>query len=330
VNKDAIDQHKWMTKVPQAIRDGAILDLLKAIKSSIALHKATKKVFKIKFKSCKMPTDSIAINGRDWKNGVLYPMMWSKHRLKSVETIPSKLSYDCRLQRTHLNEYYLCIPIHSPLISKTSGVDESIIALDPGVRTFMTGFDSDNNTLEWGMSDMRRIAKLHQHADKLQALVVKSKGRPKRRKSKAFKRIYRKISNLIDDCHKKLSSALCKNYSVIMIPEFQTSRMSSKFNSKLGKKIRRLMLSWCHFKFRERLKIKAEMMGVRVIIVPEDYTSKTCSCCGLMNNVGSSKIYHCQNCNSIMDRDINAAKNILIRACCERNICAIPIGGFSS
>lgn len=329
VVKEALDRTKWIQKTPCAIRDGALLDVLKAIKSSVALHKNTKKRFALKFKSCKARSDSIVINGRDWKDGLLYPTMWIKQKFKSSESIPAKLNYDCRLQRTHLGEYHLCIPVFTPKKTSDATKDAKIIALDPGVRTFMTGFDSDNNTIEWGISDISRVQKLHHYGDKLQSEITKSKGRSKYRKRKALKRINRKITNLIEDCHKKLSSALCTNYNTIMLPEFQSSKISLKSNTKLVKKVRRCVLSWCHFKFRQKLINKAEMLGVNVIIVPENYTTRTCSSCGLLNNVGSSKAFKCESCKLSLDRDINAAKNIFIRACCERTLCAFPIGGLS-
>jgi putative transposase len=47
--------------------------------------------------------------------------------------------------------------------------------------------------------------------------------------------------------------------------------------------------------------------------VHEAYTSKTCSFCGCLTNVGDSKIYTCQECKQVVDRDINASKNILMK-----------------
>ena len=46
----------------------------------------------------------------------------------------------------------------------------------------------------------------------------------------------------------------------------------------------------------------------------EAYTSKTCSECGyLKRNLGGSKVYHCDECGSVMDRDVNGAKNIFLK-----------------
>jgi len=56
----------------------------------------------------------------------------------------------------------------------------------------------------------------------------------------------------------------------------------------------------------------------KLYIVSEAYTSKTCTRCGVLNNIGSNEIYHCKECDLVIDRDINGARNILLK-----NICSI-------
>jgi len=52
---------------------------------------------------------------------------------------------------------------HFPVeVEETPTVTNKVIALDPGVRTFMTGFDG-NDFLEFGNGDFNRIAKLCSH-----------------------------------------------------------------------------------------------------------------------------------------------------------------------
>lgn len=70
--------------------------------------------------------------------------------------------------------------------------------------------------------------------------------------------------------------------------------------------------------FKTRLMFKAEERGKKVFIINESYTSKTCSSCGYQYDIEKSKIYECKNnnCSSknhIIDRDMNAAKNILMK-----------------
>ena len=48
--------------------------------------------------------------------------------------------------------------------------------------------------------------------------------------------------------------------------------------------------------------------------VGEAYTSKTCSECGYLRyNLGGSKVFRCDECASVMDRDVNGAKNIFLK-----------------
>mmetsp|Transcript_9049 Transcript_9049/g.16704 ORF Transcript_9049/g.16704 Transcript_9049/m.16704 type:complete len:85 (-) Transcript_9049:115-369(-) len=77
------------------------------------------------------------------------------------------------------------------------------------------------------------------------------------------------------------------------------------------------MLTWAHYTFREMLQSKAELFPwVTVVECDETSTSKTCGNCGDVNpNLGSSKTFHYRDrgCGYAADRDINAARNILIR-----------------
>ena len=44
-------------------------------------------------------------------------------------------------------------------------------------------------------------------------------------------------------------------------------------------------------------------------------TSKMCSICGnIKEDLGGNKVYKCTNCKTVMDRDVNGARNIHIRA----------------
>ena len=62
--------------------------------------------------------------------------------------LPETLYSDSRLIRTRLGHYHLCLPLTIELrgenqAPKGSACRHSTISLDPGVRTFMTGYDAD-------------------------------------------------------------------------------------------------------------------------------------------------------------------------------------------
>ena len=137
------------------------------------------------------------------------------------------------------------------------------------------------------------------------------------------RRIREKIRNLVKDVHCKLVQFLCQNYEVILIPIFETQEMVNRTTRKIRSKTARQMITWSHYTFRQRLldKVKLEYPWIRVVVVTEEYTSKTCSCCGHIHwNLGSSKIFICPHCHVVMDRDLNAARNILIKSIQEQLI----------
>ena len=100
----------------------------------------------------------------------------------------------------------------------------------------------------------------------------------------AARRIQRKIRNLIDEVHKKLAKCLCENYRKILLPKLETSSMVRRGDRKLHKKTARAMLTWSHYRFRQRLLSKSrEYPWCNVIVTEEPYTSKTCGKCGTIN-----------------------------------------------
>ena len=81
-------------------------------------------------------------------------------------------------------------------------------------------------------------------------------------------------------------------------------------NHKIAKSI--ADVSWN--KFASMMKYKAEWAGKEVVFVNPRNTSKTCSNCGYIQNMPLEKrIYDCPECNLVLDRDYNAAINILNR-----------------
>ena len=75
------------------------------------------------------------------------------------------------------------------------------------------------------------------------------------------------------------------------------------------------MLQLKHFKFKERLKARCMLdPTTELTLVTEEYTSKTCTRCGRLNeSLGGSRVFKCSMCNLICDRDVNGARNILLK-----------------
>jgi transposase len=128
----------WVTTTPYDIRNAALNDVVNAYTSNLA--KKDNNNFTIHFKKKKAPSDSIAICAKNYKSkGVIFLRFFGKEPIKNTEQLPDKLEYDARLVRKRYGYFYLCIP---KKLDKYNGPPQNkVIAFDPGMRTFFTGYD---------------------------------------------------------------------------------------------------------------------------------------------------------------------------------------------
>jgi putative transposase len=132
----------------------------------------------------------------------------------------------------------------------------------------------------------------------------------------ALKRARQRIKDLVNDMHCKVAHFLCERFSVILLPVFATQQMSKRKGGKrkIGGATVKLMNTLSHYKFKQRLIQKAQYTNCRVVVCSEAYTTKTCGLCGKINNkVGGAKVFDCRKCGATQDRDVNGARNILLR-----------------
>ena len=122
--------------------------------------------------------------------------------------------------------------------------------------------------------------------------------------------------NLVDELHKKCSTWLCRNYRSVILPVFESPNMVIKGQRKINSKTATTMLTSCaHYRFRQRLLNKRrEYNPCHIVLTEEPYTSKTCGRCGwLHQKLGGNKTFKCKSCGLCVDRDVNGARNILLR-----------------
>jgi putative transposase len=214
---------------------------------------------------------------------------------------------------------YIFIPYTTTeKLIRVDNQDPKIIALDPGVRTFHTGYSPNGDVLHIGKGEVQKIMRLCVLLDKMQSLINNKKIKCKKRLRvlKKMRKIRIKIKNLKSDLHWKTSNYLCKNYNIILLPNFNVTKLTKRQERKIKTKTARSMINWNHGEFRQRLNNKSkDYNACKIITCNESYTSKTCTSCGNINEkLGGNKLYKCQKCKFEIDRDINGARNILLRA----------------
>ena len=209
--------------------------------------------------------------------------------------------------------YWLIVPYPAQCDIETPSGD-GVVALDPGVRTFLTYF-SETDCGKLGHHAFGRIQRLCHWLDDLISRTAKEPNRRKRRQMRSAQaRMRQRITNLVDELHWQLARWLTSNYRIILLPTFETHDMTQRAGRRIRSKTARMMLTFRHFEFKQRLQWKAWQRGALVLDVNEAYTSKTRSWDGTVNTkLGGAKAIRDEN-GFGMDRDVNGARGIFLRA----------------
>lgn len=304
-NENYKTENSWMLDFNYDLRDESMRDLKHNFKTNFC----KKEFFKIKYKT-KRSSKSLSVLSKHWGHKKGFYSSIFNNKLKCEKQLPDKLDYDSRIIKTEANEYYICIPRKISCENQTTK-NIRVISIDPGVRTFLTGYDPEGKIIEIGKNDIGYLSRLNHYKSKLQSKIKKASCHNERYKlKKRYIQMCLKIKNTVDDCHKKVCKWLCKNYDIIIIPKLNFHNFSS-----LSKRNKRNMILWGHCMFVDRLIDKSrEYYKCKVDIITEEYTSKTCGCCGLIKtDLYASKVYNCNRCNNVFDRDSNGARNILLK-----------------
>lgn len=314
------DSNRWMLQIPYDIRDGALRDALVAHKNARTLAKEKGIRSVIKYRSKKAQSESVYLCARNVKrltdNEIEPYESFKIGRIKTKEELPGKFDHDLRLQRNALGEFYLLVPVPTPPKPEPRNEpNKRIIAVDPGTRVFMTGYEPSGSVIEVGGADMGRVERLCAHLDALQSRIAKERNiKTKWRMRRAAARMRCKIRNLVDDVHKKFAHFLATTYDLVLLPKFEASTMVRRASRRINSKAVRAMLTWAHYRFRQRLLNRCRRANCSVAVVTEEYTSKTCGKCGeIHDKLGPNKRFVCPTCAHDVDRDRNAARNILLK-----------------
>ncbi|AOQ23145.1 IS200/IS605 family transposase ISMma22 [Moorella thermoacetica] len=179
------------------------------------------------------------------------------------------------------------------------------VGLDAGLEKFAAL--SDGSIIE-NPRHLRKTEKRLKHAQRNLSRKVKgSRNREKARQKLA--RLHAKIHNQRRDFLHKQSRRLVETYGLIAVEKLNIKGMVK--NHRLAKSISDA--GWGEF--MAMLEYKAAEAGARLVKVNPSGTSQECSGCGMdVPKELSERTHYCPYCGLILDRDVNAARNILKKA----------------
>ena len=184
------------------------------------------------------------------------------------------------------------------------------IGVDLGIKMLATVSDgrsfANPKALRKKLNALRRSSRRHSR---------KQKGSQNRKKAqRRLARMHARIANIRRDAlHKATSSIVAKTKpeserpSVMVLEDLNVSGMLK--NRKLSRAIADVGM----YEFKRQIIYKAAFAGVQVKFVSRWYpSSKTCSVCGWVHEdlALADRIFQCQQCAVVLDRDENAALNL--------------------
>lgn len=318
------DKKYWQKAIPYDTRDQSIKDVITAYKAAFTnLKNKNIKKFKMGFRTKKHGCQSFKVNPNALNDDarIFTTRLKKKSKLRVRKRDISTFYNDGEIARsfftilkTFSGKWYICIPREKerPIYEEPS---YQSVFLDPGVRTFQTFYSPEGVCGKIGdgfSNSLKRLADRHDKLQELQDTVYKSNGHHITRRNIKIRRalLREKIQNKVRDLHCKTVKFLCDNFQNILIPSFEVSEMTA--GSPLGSKVTRSMLTLSHYSFKERLLAYSKTKGRKVLIVKENYTTKTCGRCGNEESMKGEKEFNCSKCSCRIDRDYNGARNICL------------------
>lgn len=245
-----------------------------------------------------------------------------------LATIQGKIkNVEVTKKRGFWQAHIIYMPKYPPL-KKEGGIE----AIDVGVVNLATIVDEKGNSEIYTGKGLSSIVRYFNKKIALTQARINGRGK---RSSTGLKALYAKrnaqINHVIHSASRDIiKNAVEKDISTIVVGDLKGIKKGDDGKGKkLIKKVKQKINNTPIRLFIQSLKYKAIREGITVVELDERGTSRTCSACGLQrkSNRVHRGLYVCKGCNSVLNADVNGARNILLRYLQEVGKPAIGVVG---
>ena len=300
-------QYDWLKEVHSKVLQQSVRDMNKAYDNFFKFHTGYPK-FKSKkdnHQSCRFPKDAfIGIRG----NRI--------DLIKSLKDIHFKCSvrdekylnknqdkvHSLTLTKTKSEQYYLSVLVDKQLEPKLQTT--SVIGIDLGIKDFViTSEGQVFENLHFKKSETNKLKRFQRQ------LSRKKEGSKNREKARIkLAKLNQKIRNKKLHYLHQVSNQLVSENQIICMEDLNVKGMMKNHN--LAESIQEMNFG----EFKNLLIYKCLQYERQLVFINRFYpSSKTCHCCGYVNKSLklSDRQWVCPECGSLIERDYNAALNIL-------------------
>jgi putative transposase len=311
---DAMKQHKllnslkgtrfpWMYEVSKCAPQEALRDLHRAFQNFYRGVRSEQKVGFPRFKR-KGEQDSFRLTGsiKFHQRRIQLPRI-GKVGLKERRRQYHEGRILSATVRRRADKWFVSVTVEEDLPDPK---EEAVppVGVDLGVKTLATLSDgltfANPRALGRNLRTLRRLYR---------SLSRKRKGSRNREKAKLrLARLYLRTFNIRQDTLHKLTTYLAKSHSKVVIEDLNVSGLLK--NHRLAQAI----ADAGFYQFRRMLEYKCTWYGSELLVAPRTFpSSKLCSQCGHKKQdlSLSEREYRCEACGMRMDRDLNAARNLV-------------------
>ena len=223
----------------------------------------------------------------------------------------SKLSYDKKKKMWHLNLCYSFENNYKPELDK-----DKILGIDLGIKkALVASVYGDYDRLDISGGEVTKFRNTIEKRRKELLKQTKFSGDGKvghgiKTRCKSVDKLSNKISCFRDSTNHKYSRAVI-NYAI----KKGCGTIQMEDLSRISEDAKPFLKNWSYFDLQNKIKYKANEVGIKVVTVDSKYTSQRCSKCGSIdeNNRTTQALFKCTACGKEFNADYNASQNLAIK-----------------